>query len=303
MSEREQNIRGIHHEISKPKKSPYDGYYYQRVRQVDERGNLVGSGEQRFQSPRQDSEDGLVKPSIDLANAGEATAHTLKALWGILRRNPTDIVTGGTELAHDLYSGLSEGYKAWPGTESPWERPFDWRIGGSPVDFVRSPFRGEIGDGNGIGRWWDASANFPQSRSPSYGWENTEQGFANVPVPNLSPPQPRSPAWNDAFVRDSAAAAGIPSRNNVFEYGFPEPGSVQPPLMTPGAARGTGHVGAAVAAPVPFMPAAPPSVPGGLPGLIIGAGLNDPLNPDAPLQGGVAGLIREYLRDSSRGSN
>lgn len=299
MNDSNKNIRGIHYEISEPKPGP-DGYYYQRVRQVDERGNLVGIGEQVHRSA---SEDGLVVPSVDLMNAGRATWHGLKTLAGILGRNPRQVATGGAELAHDLYSGLTEGYKVWPGTESPWERPFDWRTGGAPVDFVRGAAAGEIGDGNGIGRWWDASANFPPRRPPIYEWEDTGEGFANVPVPALSPPPPRNPARNDAFVRDSAAAAGVPSRNNVFEYGFPEPGSVQSPLMTPGATRGAGYAGSAVAPPIPFIPDAPPSAPGGIPGLMIEAGLNDPLNPNAPLPGGLVGLIQEYLRNNARGNN
>ncbi len=32
----------------------------------------------------------------------------------------------------------------------------------------------------------------------------------------------------DTFVRDSAAQAGIPSRRNVFEYGYPEPDATAP---------------------------------------------------------------------------
>lgn len=40
--------------------------------------------------------------------------------------------------------------------------------------------------------------------------------------------RPNGPA-NAEFVRDSAAAAGVPSRNNVFEYGFPESGPARPP--------------------------------------------------------------------------
>ena len=35
------------------------------------------------------------------------------------------------------------------------------------------------------------------------------------------------PDWKNVTVRDSAAAAGVPSRNNVFEYGFPSPGRSQ----------------------------------------------------------------------------
>jgi hypothetical protein len=40
-----------------------------------------------------------------------------------------------------------------------------------------------------------------------------------------SPPKGQA---NHEFVRDSAAAAGVPGRNNVFEYGFPEINSVHP---------------------------------------------------------------------------
>ena len=73
--------------------------------------------------------------------------------------------------------------------------------------------------------------------------------------------------------------------------------------MTPGVTRGAGYVGSAVAPAIPFIRAAPQSAPGGLPGLLIEASPNDPLNPDAPPAGGLVGLIREYLRDNSRGSN
>lgn len=38
----------------------------------------------------------------------------------------------------------------------------------------------------------------------------------------LGSPSPGGLDRNQVFVRDSAAAAGIPSRNNVFEYGYPE---------------------------------------------------------------------------------
>ncbi len=39
-----------------------------------------------------------------------------------------------------------------------------------------------------------------------------------------------SPDWKKTTVQDSAAAAGVPSRNNVFEYGFPKSGSIQKSL-------------------------------------------------------------------------
>jgi hypothetical protein len=34
--------------------------------------------------------------------------------------------------------------------------------------------------------------------------------------------RPHEPDWKNTAVRDSAAAAGVPSRNNVFEYDFPQ---------------------------------------------------------------------------------
>ena len=40
--------------------------------------------------------------------------------------------------------------------------------------------------------------------------------------------RPREPDWQQTAVRDSAAAAGVPSRNNVFEYGFPQSAPAQP---------------------------------------------------------------------------
>jgi hypothetical protein len=43
-------------------------------------------------------------------------------------------------------------------------------------------------------------------------------------------PRPNGSAWNTESVQDSAAAAGVPSRNNVFEYGFPEANSAQPSI-------------------------------------------------------------------------
>lgn len=75
------------------------------------------------------------------------------------------------------------------------------------------------------------------------------------------------------------------------------------PMMAPGVTRGAGYVGSAVALPIPFVPAAPQGAPGGLPGLLIEAGIHDPLNPDAPPPGGLVGLIQEYLRGNIRGGN
>lgn len=48
-------------------------------------------------------------------------------------------------------------------------------------------------------------------------------------------PPPSDPEWKDTFVRDSAAGAGIPSRRNVFEYGYP--GSAAEQLLSEGMPR------------------------------------------------------------------
>ncbi len=53
------DINGIHYEISKPVKNQKDGYFYQRVRQVDDKGNVVGFGDQMIRSARPESQDGL----------------------------------------------------------------------------------------------------------------------------------------------------------------------------------------------------------------------------------------------------
>ena len=56
-------------------------------------------------------------------------------------------------------------------------------------------------------------------------------------------PQPDGVGRTSTFVRDSAAGAGVPSRNNVFEYGYPEPASGSPPLNE-APAHGGVHPGA-----------------------------------------------------------
>jgi hypothetical protein len=89
------------------------------------------------------------------------------------------------------------------------------------------------------------------------------------------------------FIRDSAVSAGVPGRNNVFEYGFPEPGPKQP---------SKGSVFDAGAPPISFLPPASQEASGGLPGMMMRAGVIDPSNPDAPPPGGLVGLLQDYLR-------
>jgi hypothetical protein len=127
---------------------------------------------------------------------------------------------------------------------------------------------------------------------------------------------PRPDAKSD-FVQDSAAAAGFPGRNNVFEYGFPGP--VRPPMseVSPGqrssigdgsiptsglAAGMTERPGMVPSAFHPRVPRVsylddPRRTPRGLPTMLAEGGAFDPLNPETPPSGGLPGLIREYLRN------
>lgn len=92
--------------------------------------------------------------------------------------------------------------------------------------------------------------------------------------------------WARSYVRDSAALAGIPSRNNVFEYGFPGPAPGQ---------HSAGSVFDSGAPPIPFAPLAPQDFSGGLPGMMARSGVIDPSVRDAPPAGGLVGLLQEYL--------
>lgn len=216
-------IRGIHYEISEPVQNPVDGYYYQRVRQVDVGGNLVGVGEQVFKSVQPDSTDGLIGLPVDLGKLGSVMGDIGQVAWGALSKNLRSAVAGAAKLGSDASAGILDRYRSWPGTSKPWEPLLNWQKGGSPIDFVQSGTSGEIGNGNGIGNWWDSPRSVHQNRPSS------RDSWANIPIPDAStPPLPSAPAWNDVFVRDSAAAAGVPSRNNVFEFGFPEFGPARP---------------------------------------------------------------------------
>lgn len=91
------------------------------------------------------------------------------------------------------------------------------------------------------------------------------------------------------FIRDSAASAGVPGRNNVFEYGFPEPDPNQP---------STGGVFGVGAPPIPFLPSTLQGGTGGILGMMVRAGVVDPSNPDAPPAGGLLGLLLEHERNN-----
>jgi len=130
--------------------------------------------------------------------------------------------SGSGFLSQHTSSGIYEDYKFWPGTEVPWEPVLDWRKGGSRLNFVPPEPPGAISDGRGIGNWWENTGPLPQSQPPLDPW-------ASLSAPHDSIPPSPITEHNFEAVRDSQAAAHIPSRYNVFEYGFPEPLSAPPP--------------------------------------------------------------------------
>lgn len=106
------------------------------------------------------------------------------------------------------------------------------------------------------------------------------------------------PEGKGAFVRDSAAAAGVPSRNNVFEYGFPDTGTGSRVTAPVSGEMRRATVFDTGASPTPFA-VAPQNAPRGLPGLLFETALIDPSESGQTPAGGVAGLIHDCLRKNS----
>ena len=115
------DIRGIHYEISKPKLNDTDGYYYQRRRQVDGQGNLVGIGDERIQLPKPNSLDGQYQRDIDWSKLGKLGGDFGQIGIGALKRDPRMITNGAVSFGKDIQNGVFRDYDSWPGTDKPWE--------------------------------------------------------------------------------------------------------------------------------------------------------------------------------------
>jgi hypothetical protein len=116
------DIRGIHYEISEPKLNETDGHYYQRVRQVDGQGNLVGIGEQRVKLPNLNSTDGQYQRDLDWLKLGKLGGDVGQIGIGALKRDPRMITNGAISFGKDVQNGVFRDYDSWPGTDRPWER-------------------------------------------------------------------------------------------------------------------------------------------------------------------------------------
>src|SRR5581483_11024058 len=104
------DIRGIHYEISKPVLNPTDGYYYQRIRQVDDQGNLVGIGDQRIMLANPNSTDGHYVRDLDWAKIGKLGGDVGQAGVGVFKRDPRMIAKGTTSFARDVQDGIFKDY-------------------------------------------------------------------------------------------------------------------------------------------------------------------------------------------------
>jgi hypothetical protein len=120
----------MQYQISKPEQYGKDGYYYQRVRQLDRGGQLVGSGEFIVKSARPDSQDGLFDPNGG-RQAGYAVSRSVFDLGriglGVLFGNRLATTGGIADFVQNAAKGfplpepLRREHYSWPGTEKPWE--------------------------------------------------------------------------------------------------------------------------------------------------------------------------------------
>lgn len=98
--------------------------------------------------------------------------------------------------------------------------------------------------------------------------------------------------WTKPSILDAVRSAGVPSRNTVWEYGYPNSLSSGSPNAGNDSSRSVFEKGAS--------PVLLPSVPYGLPGLMAETGA---VGPDgAPPAGGLPGLIQDYMRNNPDGA-
>lgn len=138
-----------------------------------------------------------------------------------------------------------------------------------------------------------------------------EYGFPEPgPLPTSvgeAPPVRKLSSWRvrpDGSLRPQSVGSemmwpnSVPSRNNAFEYGFPESGSAPPAASEMKGDRGIPTAFDTGASPVPFG-AVPQNAPRGLPGLLFGDGVSGPTGSTAQRAGGLLGLIQDHLRNNS----
>jgi hypothetical protein len=114
-------------------------------------------------------------------------------------------------------------------------------------DYIPRPWKTRVTSVEGGIDWPYASA----AMTATYSAQQIADFLNKYILPTSAGPERKS-----ELVRDSAATAGIPSRNNVFEYGFRETGSLPPPANTGATNPDKSGPGVFVtgASPAPFLP-------------------------------------------------
>jgi hypothetical protein len=118
----------IQYQTSEPVQNPNDKYYYQRSRQVDREGKVVGTGEEIFRSAQPESKDGLLDPNRGFEHAyalGTHLADLSKVIFGLVGENPILTTRAVSTAVKHASSGVpypfDVGYQSWPGTSEPWD--------------------------------------------------------------------------------------------------------------------------------------------------------------------------------------
>lgn len=154
----------------------------------------------------------------------------------------------------------------------------------------------------------EAGSGTPNA-SPAFTTTYTPDQIVSFLSKYVFPPPVVAPKWRESMVRDSAAAAGVPSRNNVFEYGFPGSDQQPPPANEtastdrPAIQSDGGTIGAAGEPPVGYLSRRQQGP--------LGDGMDKwpastaqvepwaPAVPTSPGPGGLYGLVLDYLRDNN----
>jgi FG-GAP-like repeat/RTX calcium-binding nonapeptide repeat (4 copies) len=123
----------IQYQVSAPVQNNFDGYYYQRVREVTRAGSV--ENEFIFRSSGPDSKMGLVDPEhgMDLAYGVAVSVYDLASVAYRVLNLTRDLMSGPqlersvSKLVKDGVEGveypeaLKVGFKSWPGTDAPWD--------------------------------------------------------------------------------------------------------------------------------------------------------------------------------------
>jgi hypothetical protein len=257
-----------------------DGYYYQRVRQVDENGNLVGIGDQRIRLRNPGSTDGQTAPNIDLLKVGKMGGDIGQIGIGIFKRDPRMVAKGATSFGEDVKNGLWEDYKSWPGTDKPWEQ-----------DDIPAPYRDFTAPDSGSALPTPTPSS-PHSESvPVRRLVRVTGGSPSAPAvpPPTSAPQSADAVPLDGYTSSPTDRGGSPDRRGFLNGG---------PQQLNFATNSVSTTSPQVDSPVPI------GIVSGKPMRFLGAPIFDTRMPAKPMedpQGPLNDAYLEYLKRLNAG--